>query len=123
MARPNGIDLSPDGKLLYVADSEGRKLRAYARQTDGSAIDGRDLIDMRHEGPGVPDGMALDSEGNIYCANGGIWVISPDGRRLGTIAVPELTANCTFGGPDRRDLYITASRSVYRIRLNARGLS
>ena len=122
MTRPNGIDLSPDGKTLYVADSQDCKLRAYARQPDGSVTGGRDFIDMRHEGPGVPDGMALDSEGNIYCTNGGVWVISPDGRRLGTIAVPEVTANCTFGGPDHRDLYITASKSVYRIRLGARGL-
>lgn len=122
MTRPNGIDLSPDRKTLYVADSEDRKLRAYTLQPDGSVTDGRDFIDMRHDGPGVPDGMALDSEGSIYCTNGGIWVISPEGRHLGTIAVPEVTANCTFGGPDLRDLYITASKSVYRIRLNARGL-
>jgi gluconolactonase len=122
MTRPNGIFISPDRRTLYVADSERRAIRAYDLRPDGSAANGRDFADLRHEGPGVPDGMTLDSEGNVYCTNGGVWVLSPEGKHLGTIEVPEVSANCTFGGPDNRDLFITASKSIYRIRLNAKGL-
>ena len=123
MTRPNGIFISPDGKTLYVADSQDRKLRAYTLQLDGSATDGRDFIDMRVEAEGVPDGMTMDANGVIYCTGGGgVWVITPDGRHLGTIPVPEVPANCTFGGPDHSVLYITARSSVYRIPLQAVGL-
>jgi gluconolactonase len=122
MTRPNGLFISPDGKTLYVADSEDRKLRAYTLGPDGSATNGRDFIDLSADREGVPDGMALDSRGNLYCTADGIWVITPEGRPLGKIPVPEVPANCEFGGPENRDLYITARHSVYRIRLNARGL-
>ena len=123
MTRPNGLFISPDGDTLYVADSEDRKIRAYALQEDGSAGDGRDFIDMRTDAPGVPDGMTMDSEGNLYCTGGGgIWVITPEGKHLGTIAVPEVPANCTFGAPDNSVLYITARNSIYRIALKATGL-
>ena len=123
MTRPNGIATSPDGKTLYVADSEDRKVRAYTLQEDGSATDGRDFVDMRSDEPGVPDGMTIDSEGRVYCTGGGgIWVVAPDGTHLGTIRVPEVPANCTFGGASNDVLYITACTSVYRIRLSATGL-
>jgi gluconolactonase len=123
MTRPNGLHLSPDGKTLYVADSQDCKLRAYTLQADGSATDGRDLIDMHVQAEGVPDGMTMDAEGIIYCTGGGgIWVITPEGKHLGTIPVPEVPANCTFGGPDNNVLYITARSSVYRIPLKAKGL-
>ena len=123
MTRPNGTFISPDGKTLYVADSEDRKIRAYRLQADGSATDGRDFVDMRTDAPGVPDGMTMDADGNVYCTGGGgVWVISPGGEHLGTIAVPEVPANCTFGGPDRNVLYITARSSVYRVSLRTTGL-
>jgi gluconolactonase len=123
MTRPNGIFLSPDQKALYVADSEDRKIRAYSVQDDGSVTDGRDFVDMQTDADGVPDGMTLDSDGNVYCTGGGgVWVIAPDGTHLGTIAVPEVPANCTFGGPENNVLYITARSSIYRIALNAKGL-
>jgi gluconolactonase len=123
MTRPNGIDISPDGRTLYVADSEDRKIRAYSLQPDGSATGGRDFIDMRTEAPGVPDGMTLDAEGRVYyTGGGGVWVITPQGEHLGTIAVPEVPANCTFGGPDNDILYITARASVYRVQLRTSGL-
>jgi gluconolactonase len=106
-----------------VADSQDCKLRAYTLQADGSATDGRDLIDMHVQAEGVPDGMTMDAEGIIYCTGGGgIWVITPEGKHLGTIPVPEVPANCTFGGPDNNVLYITARSSVYRIPLKAKGL-
>ncbi|MBM3499233.1 MAG: SMP-30/gluconolactonase/LRE family protein [Armatimonadetes bacterium] len=123
MTRPNGIFISPDGRTLYVADSEERKIRAYTLQADGSTAEGRDFVDMRTDAPGVPDGMTLDADGNIYCTGGGgVWVVAPDGTHLGTIAVPEVPANCTFGGPDNHVLYITARSSVYRVSLLTTGL-
>jgi gluconolactonase len=123
MTRPNGLFISPDGKTLYVADSQDRKIRAYTLQADGSATDGRDFIDMRVDAEGVPDGMTMDAEGNLYCTGGGgVWVITPEGQHLGTIPVPEVPANCTFGGADKTVLYITARNSVYRISLKAKGL-
>jgi sugar lactone lactonase YvrE len=119
MTRPNGIFISPDGKTLYVADTEEKKVRAYTLQPDGSATDGRDFPAMT----GSPDGMALDVDGNIYCTGGGgVWVFDPTGKHLGTIETPETPANCTFGGPENKTLYMTARSSVYRIRLLIPGL-
>jgi len=112
-----------DGKTLYVADSEDRKIRAYTLTEDDSASDGRDFGDMHTDKEGVPDGMTLDEEGNVYCTGGGgIWVFAPDGEHLGMIEVPEVPANCTFGGPENKTLYITARTSVYRIELAIAGL-
>ncbi len=119
MTRPNGIFISPDGKTLYVADTEEKKVRAYTLQPDGSATDGRDFPAMT----GSPDGMTLDSEGNIYCTGGGgVWVFDPGGKHLGTIETPETPANCTFGGPENKTLYMTARTSVYRVQLLKSGL-
>ncbi|MFQ5808365.1 MAG: SMP-30/gluconolactonase/LRE family protein [Armatimonadota bacterium] len=119
MTRPNGLFISPDGKTLYVADTQERKLRAYTLQPDGSATGGRDFATMT----GGPDGMTLDREGNIYCTDGGgVWVFDPTGKHLGTIETPETPANCTFGGKDNKTLYMTARKSVYRIRLLIPGL-
>ncbi len=120
MTRPNGIFISPDGKTLYVADSQEKKIRAYTLQEDGSATAGRDLISVAADEPGTADGMTLDTDGNLYSTGGGgVWVITPEGDHLGTIPVPEVPANCTFGGSDSNVLYITARTSVYRIKLNA----
>jgi len=119
MTRPNGIFISPDGKTLYVADTQEKKLRAYTLQADGSATDGRDFAAMT----GGPDGMTLDAEGNIYCTDGGgVWVFDPQGKHLGTIETPQPPANCTFGGSDNKTLYITARTSVYRVELLVAGL-
>jgi gluconolactonase len=123
MVRPNGLHFSPDGKTLYVADSQERKLRAYAVKPDGTVGRGRDFVSMASPDPGAPDGMAVDAEGNIYCTGAcGVWIFNPKGQHLGTIRTPETPANCTFGGPDLRTLYITAKTSVYRIRLANPGM-
>jgi len=122
MTRPNGILISPDGKTLYVADTQESKIRAYPLKPDGSAGPGRDFIDMNRPNGGGPDGMALDEGGNVYCTTrGGVWVITPEGNLLGVIAVPEVPANCTFGGADWKTLYITARTSVYAIKLSIAG--
>jgi gluconolactonase len=123
MVRPNGLHFSPDGKTLYVADSQEKKLRAYSVKRDGTVENGRDFASMASPDPGGPDGMAVDAEGNLYCTGaGGIWMFTPKGQHLGTIRTPETPANCTFGGPDLRTLYITARTSVYRIRLANPGM-
>jgi len=74
--------------------------------------------------PGVPDGMKVDAQGRLFCSgSGGIWVISPQGQRLGVIRVPEVVRNLAFGGPDFRTLFITAGKSLYRLSLKAPGIA
>ncbi len=121
MVRPNGLYLSADGATLHVADSHARKIRTYPLLADGSVGPGKDFA-VLGEGQGAPDGMAVDVRGNLYCAAAGILVFDPQGNHLGTISVPEVPANCTFGGADNRTLYITARRSVYSVRLTMPGL-
>jgi len=123
MTKPNGIFVSPDGKTLYIADSEDCIIRAYPILADGQVGAGRTFADMKSEAEGVPDGMTLDEKGNIYCTGGGgIWVFNPEGEHLGTIPLPEVPANCTFGGPENTTLYVTARHSVYRVELLVPGL-
>jgi len=126
---PNGLAFSPDERLLYVSDTSA------ALRTDGGGhhqimvfdvVDGRRLENGRVFAvvePGLPDGFRVDANGWIFTSSqDGIQVYHPDGTRLGKIRVPEKVANCTFGGPERNELYIAASSSLYRIRLNTRGL-
>lgn len=124
LARPNGIAFSPDGKTLYVDNSEEKRKvwMAYDLAPDGSASNGRVFADLTAEtADGLPDGMKLDEKGNIYSAGpGGIWVFSPDGKRLGTIKPPETPANCNWGD-DGKTLYITAQTGLYRIKLAVAG--
>ena len=125
LSRPNGIAFSPDEKTLYVADSDEKK-RAWWRYdaaADGNVSNGRIFFDLANaKEQGIPDGMKVDSLGNIYSAGPeGVWVFSPDGRHLGTIQPGETAANCAWGD-DGKTLYITASASVYRIRLSVAGV-
>ncbi len=123
MLRPNGIAFSPDQKRLYVSDSSRMHMRVYEVRADGTLDGGRVFADMKGTKPGVPDGMAIDERGNIYCTgSGGVQVYTPSGKRLGTIETPEIATNCTFGGADGKTLYITARKSLYRIRLGIAGL-
>ena len=124
LTRPNGIALSPDEKTLYVANSDEKKRfwKRYDVAADGTVSNGRmfyDLADAKERG--IPDGMKVDSQGNIYAAGPeGVWVLSPDGKHLGTIQPGETAANCNWGD-DGKTLYITATTSVYRIRVNVAG--
>lgn len=119
--RPNGICFSPDESVLYVADSgEPQNIRAY------DVVDGRRLTNSRVFAvvrPGLADGFRVDTDGNLFTsAQDGIQVYSPNAELLGKILVPErATANCVFGGPDKKRLYITASASLYSIELNVTG--
>ena len=124
LSRPNGIAFSPDQKTLYIANSDEKKKiwMAYDVAGDGTVSNGRVFADVTAEkDPGVPDGMKVESKGNIWATGpGGIWVFSPAGKHLGTIKMPEIPANCNWGD-DWKSLYITARTGLYRIKLAVAG--
>ncbi len=124
LPRPNGIAFSPDEKVLYIADSGDKVWMRYTVHPDGSVSDGKLLLDAKTDKtPGGPDGIRVDKKGNIYGAGpGGVWIISPEGKHLGTIKVPEVVANVAWGDKDAKTLYITASTSLYRIKLSVPGV-
>jgi gluconolactonase len=126
---PNGLCFSTDEKLLYIVESRGapnRKILAYD-VTDG----GRKLANKRvhiDAGPGTPDGMRCDVDGNLWCGWGmgspeldGVRVFAPDGKPIGHIALPERSANVCFGGLKRNRLFMAASQSVYALYVNTQG--
>jgi len=120
----NGLAFSPDEKYLYANGSRDKFIRRYTVQPDGTLTNSEMLIDISKDPtPGITDGMKVDVKGNIYeTAAGGVWVISPEGKHLGTILLPELGANVAFGDPDHKTLYIVARTSVYKIRVNIPGI-
>ena len=121
--RPNGLAFSPDESILYINDTARRHIRAFDVKPDGGISKGRTLIEMEGAEPGAPDGMKIDSQGNIYCTGpGGFWIIAPSGKSLGRIMPPELPANLAWGDADWTSLYLTARPSVYRLRLNIPGV-
>ena len=121
MSQPNGLAFSPDGKRLYVDDSEQKNIRVFDFSRDGNIQNGRLFADENEPG-GVPDGMRLDQSGNLYVVGPkGIWIWDSTGNHLGTIVVPEQPANLAWGDKDYRTLYITAGTSVYRISTKGRG--
>lgn len=119
LTRPNGIAFSPDEKTLYVANSEPKRFwMRYDVAANGSVSNGKVFADVSAEKEtGIPDGMKVDSLGNVYAAGpGGLWVFSPDGKHLGTIKPPEQAINCAWGD-DGKTLYIAAITGLYRIKL------
>jgi gluconolactonase len=116
--RPNGITLSSNGRILYVANSDERNIRAYDVDRNGE-VSGERVIVSGIEG--VPDGIRTDEKGNLYVAAKGILVYSPQGKLLTTIPLAETPSNCAFGDPDLQTLYITARTSLYRVRLDVKG--
>ncbi len=120
--QPNGLCFSLDELLLYVNDTERQHIRVFEVQPDGSVDKGRVWAQTTGEGAGAPDGMKIDSQGNVYCCGpGGIHVFDRAGACLGVIRVPEYTANFAWGDDDLRSLFITASTSLYRIRVKVPG--
>jgi gluconolactonase len=124
---PNGIALSPDERTLYVAVSDPNRpvWMAYDLAEDGTLARGRVLFDataLAKRGlPGLPDGMKVDRQGNLFATGpGGVLVITSDGRHLGTIVTGQPTANCAFGD-DGSTLYITANSQLLRLRLTTKG--
>jgi len=121
---PNGLAFSPDEKKLYIANTRPDKFwMAYDVKSDCSLANGKMFLDVTKEpGDGAPDGMKVDSTGNLYATGpGGIWVISPQGKHLGTIVLPEIPANCAWGDADGKTLYMTARTGLYRIKVNVKG--
>jgi gluconolactonase len=116
--RPNGIAFSPNGRILYVDNSDDRNVRAYDVDHNGEASNERILI-SNIDGP--PDGMKVDVRGNLYITAKGVAVYSPEGKLIQTIEMSETPANCAFGDPDFETLYITARTALYRVRLNVKG--
>jgi gluconolactonase len=123
LSQPNGLAFSPDGKRLYVDDSERRNIQVFDFTAEHSLKNGRIFAEEPGgKGEGVPDGMKLDQAGNLYVTGpNGIWIWNPEGHHLGTIILPEQPANLAWGDADYGTLYITASTSVYRLRTKTRG--
>lgn len=122
---PNGLALSPDERTLYVANSRwAQYIHAVELDAAGNVVRRRIFADMSTDGTdGVPDGMKVDQAGRVFCTGiGGVWVFEPDGRRIGIIETPEVCANVAFGGADLRTLILTASTSVYTLRVKVPGL-
>ncbi len=120
--QPNGLCFSPDEKQLYVNDTDRQHIRLFDVRDDGSLANSRVWAETKGEGAGAPDGMKIDSAGNIYCCGpGGIHVFAPDAACLGVIRMPEYTANFCFGDDDLRSLYVTAATSLYRLRVATPG--
>lgn len=122
LTQPNGLAFSPDGTKFYVDDSEQRNIRVYDFHPDGSISNGRIFASEAVPAKGVPDGMKLDEQGNLYVTGPeGVWVWNPQGQHLGTIVLPEQPANLAWGDADYRTLYFTATKSVYKLRTKSRG--
>jgi gluconolactonase len=116
--RPNGVTLSPNGRILYVANSDERAVYAYDLDGSGKAANERVFL---KDIDGPPDGIRTDEKGNLYVTCNELAIYSPQGKLLKSIELAETPRNCAFGDPDFQTLYVTALTSVYRIRLNVRG--
>ena len=116
--RPNGIALSPNGRILYVTNSDQRNVRAYDLDRNGEASNERVLISNI---AGIPDGIKVDETGNLYVAAARIQVFTPEGKPVGSFFAADTPSNCAFGDGDFQGLYITARTSVYRVRMNVKG--
>jgi gluconolactonase len=136
---PNGLALSSDESILYVAISRGedadfgreergefcpnRRIEAFDVAADGALSNHRVFCDMSSADPGVPDGMKVDTLGRVYCVgSGGFWVIEPSGEVAGVVRTSEVTRNLAFGGPDNRTLYMTPGSSLWRMQLKTPGI-
>ena len=123
---PNGLAFSPDESILYINDSRRGHIRAFEVQEDGTLALASDRVfcDLRGDRPGVPDGMKVDVEGNVYCGgSGGLWIIDPSGKPLGTIAHgAPATTNLAFGGDDWKTLFFTTRNSLGSVRVKISGV-
>jgi gluconolactonase len=121
--QPNGLCFSPDERVLYVDDSPRAHVKAFPVRDDGTLGDGHVLFEGIGDGDGrkgAPDGMKCDQHGNVWCTGpGGIWILSPEGEHLGTLATPEFITNLAWGGPEWRSLFLTGITSLYVVRTRA----
>jgi len=116
--RPNGIAFSPNGRILYVANSDERNVRAYDVDHNGDLSRERVLISGVE---GVPGGIRVDEKGNLYLASARVWIYDAQGKPVESLEVPETPSNCAFGDGDLHSLYITARNGVYRSRREVKG--
>jgi Gluconolactonase len=115
--KPNGLVITPDGKTMYVSDLGGNKTYRYTINEDGT-LSNREVFINRGS-----DGITLDSEGNLYITGNGVTIYDSFGKYIGRIPIPSRwTANLCFGGKDRKTLFITASESVYTLRMKVKGV-
>lgn len=125
LGNPNGLAFSPTENKLYIAESRPeKKWMVYDVRGDGTLAPGKVFMDVSTDTTeAVPDGMKVDVLGNVYATGpGGVLVISPEGKHLGTIRIPEIAANCAWGDADGRTLYVTARTGLYRIKLSVEGV-
>lgn len=115
LVKPNGIIGTPDGKKLYIADLGDRKTYSYSINEDATLSNKKLFVELGS------DGMTMDSKGNVYLTFGAVHVVSPNGDQIGKIITPEGPANVTFGGKDKKTLFITARTSLYAIRMKVPG--
>lgn len=128
MSRPNGVALSPDEKTLYVGSTEGKEpwVKSFALNADGTVASSKVFFDgtalMKAGRRGGFDGLRVDANGNVWTSGpGGIVIVSPDGKHLGSILTQRATANCAFGDADHQTLYITADEALLRVRTKVKG--
>ena len=136
---PNGLALSPDESVLYVAISRAeeadlereergefcpnRRIEAFDVAADGTLSNHRVFCDMASADPGVPDGMTVDTAGRVFCVgSGGFWVIEPSGEVAGVVQTSEVTRNLAFGGEDNRTLFMTPGDSLWSMRVKTPGI-
>lgn len=121
---PNGLCLSPDGKTIFIADTERAHIRRFHVLPDGRWSGGEVFADVPFAGFQRPDGLKCDADGNLLCSGaGGVHIFDATGRHIECIPVPELVANFAHGGDDMRTLYIAASKSIYTARLQLSGIT
>ncbi len=125
-SKPNGLCFSLDEKHLFINDSDRQHIRVFEVQNDGSLANGRLWAELRGAGcdPGVADGMKCDARGNLYCSGpGGVHIFDSQGTCLGRILTPEVAANFTWGDNDLCCLFLTATTSLYRLRMHVPGFN
>jgi len=121
--RPNGLCFSLDESRLFINDTARQHIRVFDVRGNGTLTNGRLWAETRGTKPGAPDGMKIDSAGNVYCCGpGGIHVFTADATLREVIETPEYTANFAWGDDDYRSLFVTASTSLYRVRVDTPGL-
>ena len=123
---PNGLAFSPDESVLYINDSRRGHIRAFDMQPNGTLAKQSDrvFVDLRGDEPGVPDGMKVDTEGNVYCGGaGGLWIMDPSGKKLGRIVHgAPATTNLAFGGSDWKTLYFTSRGHLGSVNVKIPGI-
>jgi gluconolactonase len=125
LSGPNGLAFSPDERFLYVGNWDERNKVVMRYEIDKSGAPRGETVffdPTSADGADAIDGVKVDERGNVYVSGpGGLWIVSPEGKRLGQIVPPEHPHNLAWGGADRKSLYLTAQTGLYRLRLNVAG--